>query len=106
MPQRRRCVSVIGVVDDVGSVRDALSRLIRSAGYQCVLFPSAEAFLDSDYMRSTDCTVLDNRMPGVSGLELQLRLRQMNCPVPLIFVTAQVDDLSETRRSRKAPWPF
>jgi len=85
-------VSLIGVVDDDESVRDALSSLIRSAGYRCIVFPSAEAFLDSPDMFNTDCTVLDNRMPGLSGLELQLRLREMNYPVPIIFVTAHADD--------------
>ena len=85
-------VSLIGVVDDDESVRDALSSLIRSAGYKCIVFASAEAFLDSRDMYNTDCTVLDNRMPGLSGLELQLRLREMNYPVPIIFVTAQADD--------------
>jgi FixJ family two-component response regulator len=86
-------VSLIGVVDDDESVRDALSSLIRSAGYRCIVFPSAEAFLDSPDMHNTNCTVLDNRMPGLSGLELQLRLREMNYPVPIIFVTAHADDL-------------
>jgi FixJ family two-component response regulator len=85
-------VSLIGVVDDDESVRDALSSLIRSAGYRCRVFPSAEAFLDSGAMDTTDCTVLDNRMPGLSGLELQVRLREMNYPIPVIFVTAHADD--------------
>src|ERR1700733_751238 len=85
-------VSLIGVVDDDESVRDALSSLIRSAGYRCIVFPSAEAFLDSRDMYSTDCTVLDHRRPVLSALELQLRLREMNYPVPIIFVTAHADD--------------
>src|ERR1700693_1727131 len=85
-------VSLSGVVDDDESVRDALSSLIRSAGYRCIVFPSAEAFLDARAMYSADCTVLDNGMPGLSGLELQLRLREMNYPVPIIFVTAHADD--------------
>ena len=99
-------VSLIGVVDDDESVRDALSSLIRSAGYRCIVFPSAEAFLDSPDMYNTDCTVLDNRMPGLSGLELQLRLREMNYPVPIIFVTAHADDLVRTQALQQGAVAF
>jgi len=90
---RPATVSVIGVVDDDESVRDALSSLIRSAGYQCAVFPSAEAFLESGDLSNTHCTVLDIRMPGLSGLELQLRLREMRCSIPIIFVTGQADEV-------------
>jgi FixJ family two-component response regulator len=62
-------VTVIGVVDDE-TVRDALSSLIRSAGYRCELFPSAEVFLESNRMGQTDCMLLDVQMPGLSGIEL------------------------------------
>jgi FixJ family two-component response regulator len=99
-------VSLIGVVDDDESVRDALSSLIRSAGYRCIVFPSAEAFLDSPDVYHTDCTVLDNRMPGLSGLELQLRLREMNYPVPIIFVTAHADDLVRTQALQQGAVAF
>ena len=99
-------VSLIGVVDDDESVRDALSSLIRSAGYRCIVFPSAEAFLDSSEMNSTACTVLDNRMPGLSGLELQLRLREMNYPVPIIFLTAHADDFVRTQALQQGAVAF
>jgi FixJ family two-component response regulator len=93
-------------VDDDESVRDALSSLIRSAGYRCIAFPSAEEFLDSPDMYNTDCTVLDNRMPGLSGLELQLRLREMNYPIPIIFVTAHADDLVRTQALQQGAVAF
>ena len=96
-PESGPTVSLIGVVDDDESVRDAMSSLIRSAGYNCIAFPSAEAFLASDDIHSTDCTVLDNGMPGLSGLELQLRLREMNYRVPIIFVTAHAEDFVRTQ---------
>jgi FixJ family two-component response regulator len=83
---------LVGVVDDDESVRDALSSFIRSLGYRCVVFSSAESFLSSGDLRNTDCTVLDVRMPGLSGLELQQKLRELNCPVPIIFVTGLADD--------------
>src|ERR1700675_4946233 len=85
-------VSLIGVVDDDESVRDALSSLIRSAGYRCAVFPSAEAFLDSGQLGETDCALLDVRMPGLSGLQLQARLREIRSSLPVIFVTAQADE--------------
>ena len=84
-------VTLIGVVDDDESVRDALSSLVRSAGYQCAVFPSAEEFLASG-PQETDCLVLDIRMPGLSGFELHRRLRDLNRLVPVIFITANADD--------------
>jgi FixJ family two-component response regulator len=81
----------VGVVDDDESIRVALSSLLRSAGYKCALFASAEAFLESGRLEETDCMVVDVRMPGLSGLGLQLKLREMNCPIPVIFVTGHAD---------------
>jgi FixJ family two-component response regulator len=83
---------VIGVVDDDESVRDAMSSLIRSVGYRCRLFSSAEEFLKSGRLCDTDCVVLDVRMPGLSGLELQRILRRHGCSTPVIFVTGYVDE--------------
>jgi FixJ family two-component response regulator len=91
-PKSGGTVSLIGVVDDEESVRDALSSLIRSAGYRCMVFPSAEAFLDSGDVPNTDCTVLDVRMPGLSGLELQRRLRELRSSIPVVFVTGHADE--------------
>jgi FixJ family two-component response regulator len=88
---REKIVSLIGVVDDDESVRDALSSLLRSAGYKCAPYPSAEAFLESSRLGETDCIVLDVRMPGLSGLDLQVKLREMNSPIPVIFVTGHAD---------------
>ena len=88
---------LIGVVDDDESVREGVSSLLRSAGYRCALFPSAEAFLDSADLPNTSCAVLDIRMPGLSGLELQVRLRQMNRMIPIIVVTAHTDDAVRAR---------
>src|SRR3977135_776885 len=88
---REKVVSLIGVVDDDDSVREALSSLLRSAGYKCALFPSAEAFLKSGLLRDADCVVLDFRMPGLTGLELQLKLRKMRYLAPIVFVTGHAD---------------
>jgi FixJ family two-component response regulator len=88
---REKVVSLISVLDDDESIRDALSSLLRSAGYKCALFPSVEAFLDSGRLGETDCMVLDIQMPGLNGLDLQRKLREMNSSIPVIFVTGHAD---------------
>jgi FixJ family two-component response regulator len=76
------------VVDDDQSVRDALENLITSVGLYAKGFPSAEAFLDSDALLQTDCAVLDLRLPGISGLELQRMLAGNVSSIPAIIITA------------------
>lgn len=83
---------IIGIVDDDEPVRDSISSLVRSAGYRTALFDSAEAFLQSDDMRDAACLILDIRMPGMSGLELQRRLSDMKRSIPIVFLTAHGDD--------------
>src|SRR5262245_66473668 len=80
------------LVDDDSSVRRALARLIKSAGYQVQTFVSAREFLDT--MTDTTapaCLVLDVRMPGLSGLDLQRELQTANGTLPIIFITGHVD---------------
>ena len=84
--------SVIAVVDDDQSVREALENLISSVGLEVKLFASAEEFLDSDTSLQTDCAILDVRLPGISGLELQQRLATDGQSIPVIVITAQNDD--------------
>ena len=83
---------LIAVVDDDVSVRDALENLISSVGFEVKLFASAEAFLDSDVRLQTDCAVLDVRLPGINGLELQRRLAVDGESIPVVIITAQADD--------------
>jgi FixJ family two-component response regulator len=80
----------VAIVDDDESIRRALGRLLGAAGYNIALFPSAEAFLDAD--TRPDCLVLDVRLPGVSGIELERRLRILDVRVPIVFITAMGDD--------------
>jgi len=84
---------VVFLVDDDFSVRRALTRLIKSAGYDVQAFASAREFLD--HRRATDqivaCLVLDVRMPGLSGLDLQHELQATNTSLPIIFVTGHGD---------------
>ena len=86
---------VIAVVDDDQSVREALENLISSVGFEVKLFASAEDFLDSDTPLQTDCAILDVRLPGISGPELQQRLAADKQSIPVIIITAQGDDKTQ-----------
>jgi CheY-like chemotaxis protein len=90
-PAQSKGTSIISVVDDDESIRDATRTLLRSAGYQVATFESAERFLDSGALANTECVVLDVRMPGMDGLELQRRLNASQAGVPVIFLTAHDD---------------
>jgi len=81
-------VPLITVVDDDESVRESLDGLIRSVGFAVKAFASAEEFLNSDHLRDTDCLLLDVRMPGMNGIELQRHLVASHCEIPVIFITA------------------
>src|SRR5690348_3192815 len=87
-----RSSSIVFLVDDDSSVRDALARLIKSRGFKVQTFSSAREFLDSDWRsRGTACLVLDVRMPGLSGLDLQHELQVANASLPIIFITGHGD---------------
>jgi FixJ family two-component response regulator len=79
---------VVYVVDDNESARQSLTWLIESVGLKVRAFPSAQQFLDTCDTSSVGCLVLDVRMPGMGGLELQDRLQQLGYTLPIIFITA------------------
>jgi FixJ family two-component response regulator len=79
--------AVVYVVDDDDSVRAALARLVRSVGLKAETFPSAKAFLEQKLPDRTACLVLDVRLPGSSGLDLQTALGQAQQIMPIIFIT-------------------
>jgi FixJ family two-component response regulator len=81
----------ISIVDDDPAVRDALCRLMDSAGLAAAAFASAEDFLASPSRDETTCLILDVRMPGMDGLELQRRLIASNWKVPIVFISAQAE---------------
>ena len=89
---------VIAVVDDDESIRDSTRQLLRSVGYQVATFDSAESFLDSGAVETTQCIILDVRMGGMDGLELQDWLNASHITVPIVFVTAH-DDASCRRQA-------
>ena len=82
---------IVYVVDDDESVRRALSRLLRSAGLNVETFPSAQAFLSRELPDRTACLVLDVRLPGLSGLDLQAALKQAGRAMPIVFISGQSD---------------
>jgi FixJ family two-component response regulator len=86
-----RGANVVAVVDDDDLVRDALRRLLKASGLGAVTFESAEDLLSSGRLREIACLIADVRMPGMSGLELQARLKAERYPIPIIFITAHGD---------------
>ena len=80
--------SLISIVDDDEALRSSLEDLIRSVGFRVQGFSSAEAFLRSNQVQTTDCLILDVRMPGMTGPGLQRDLRSKNADLPIIFITA------------------
>ena len=85
-------IPLISVVDDDQSVRESLARLIRSVGFHVQVFVSAEEFLSAGHGRRADCLILDIRMPGMNGLELQHALSMTDRDLPVIFITAHGSD--------------
>ena len=83
--------SLVSVVDDDESVRDALPDMLRQFGFAAEAFASAEAFLASDVVSRTSCLLLDVAMPGMSGPELQQELTRRRRTIPIVFITAYRD---------------
>jgi FixJ family two-component response regulator len=90
-------IAIISIVDDDDSLRNSLNNLIRSVGFRAQGFSSAEAFLNSNQLHDTACLILDVRMPGMSGLDLQRQLVATNCRIPIIFITSHGDGDARAR---------
>jgi FixJ family two-component response regulator len=82
----------IAIVDDDEPLREALGSVLKAAGFSIDTFASAEEFLDSPHRDRVACLILDVRLPGMSGIELQRRLLDAACLTPIIFVTAHGDE--------------
>ena len=82
---------MIAIVDDDESVRTALHGLMQAVGLLAQTFASAEEFWNSGQQQHTACLIADVRMPGISGLELQAKLKAAHCRIPIIFITAHGD---------------
>ena len=79
--------STVFVIDDDASIRKSLSRLLRSADYTVETFPSAEEFLCREHFDGVGCILLDVKMPGLSGIDLQEELNKADYHMPIIFIT-------------------
>ena len=93
--------ALVFVVDDDRAVRDSLRRLITSVGLTAEVFSSAQAFLRASRPDVPGCLVLDVRLPGLSGLDLQRELMQSDAPLPIIFLTGH-GDIPMSVRAMKA----
>ena len=97
---------LIAIVDDDKSVQSALQDLVESEGLSTLCFGSAEQFLDSGAQRNAACLIADIRMPGMSGLELQAKLKADRCRIPIIFITAHGDAKMQTQALREGALRF
>lgn len=83
---------LLSVVDDDEMLRESLPDLLREFGFMARAFSSAQEFLFSDYVDQTSCLILDVSMPGMSGLDLQRELKRRKQSIPIIFISAQMDE--------------
>ena len=83
---------VVAILDDDELMRGALQGLLKAVGLPAQAFASAEEFLKSDERQQIACLIADIRMPGMSGLELQAKLNNERCRIPIIFITAHGDE--------------
>ena len=90
-------IPLISIVDDDAALRNSLDDLIQSIGFRTQGFASAEAFVSSNQARDTACLILDVRMPGMSGLDLQRQMVATNWRIPIIFVTSHANDDARAR---------
>lgn len=91
---------LIAIIDDNELIQDSLRDLIESAGFEAQCFGSAKSFLDFDSHHEIAGLIIDIRMPNMSGLELQARLKKEERHVPIIFITAFEDEVSQTQAMR------
>jgi FixJ family two-component response regulator len=87
MRESREQDTTIAIVDDDPSVRRGLERLIRSVGWKAETFASAQEFLDRPRTEAPSCVVLDLQLPGLSGLDLQKRMAEVELDIPIVFLT-------------------
>jgi FixJ family two-component response regulator len=81
-------MDLIAIVDDDVSVRSSTIDLLDSLGFACEAYRSAEQYLSSKQLANTSCLILDVHMPGLNGLGLQQRLRELGYSTPIVFITA------------------
>jgi FixJ family two-component response regulator len=97
---------LIAIIDDDEAMQDSVRDLLEAAGLAARCFGSAEEFLASDLHTRAACLIVDIRMPKMSGLELQARLKEEECNVPIIFVTAHGDARMRIQAMRRGAVEF
>src|SRR5579864_994174 len=101
-----RTSQLIAIIDDEEAMQDSLRDLMEAAGLVARCFGTAEEFLKSDLHRKAACLIVDIRMPKMSGLELQARLKEEECNVPIIFITAHGDARMRIQAMRRGAVEF
>jgi FixJ family two-component response regulator len=99
-------LKLVAIVDDDESVQSALQDLIESEGLSALCFSSAEQFLNSEARHKAACLIADIRMPAMSGLELQAKLKAERCRIPIIFITAHGDNEMRIHAMREGAVEF
>jgi FixJ family two-component response regulator len=101
-----RTSKLIAIIDDDEAMQDSLRDLMEAAGLVARCFGSAEEFLESDLHCKAACLIVDIRMPKMSGLQLQATLKEEECKVPIIFITAHGDAGMRVRAMREGAVEF
>jgi FixJ family two-component response regulator len=101
-----RTSKIIAIIDDDEAMQDSLRDLMEAAGLVARCFGSAEEFLESDLHRKAACLIVDIRMPKMSGLQLQAKLKEEECHIPIIFITAHGDARMRIRAMREGAVEF
>jgi len=102
----RETSKLIAIIDDDDAMQDSLRDLMEAAGLVARCFGSAEEFLESDLRTRAACLITDILMPKMSGLELQARLKDEECDIPIIFVTAYGDARMQIQAMREGAVEF
>ena len=97
---------LIAIIDDDEAMQDSLRDLLEAAGLAARCFGSAEEFLKSDLHCTAACLIVDIRMPKMSGLELQAKLKEEECNLPIIFITAHGDARMRIQAMRQGAVEF
>jgi len=106
MRELRETEPIVAIVDDDPSVRRGLQRLIRSAGWKTETFASAQEFLARPRAAFPSCLVLDLQLPGLSGLDLQKRMTEVDLGVPIVFLTGHGDILASVQAMKAGAVEF
>jgi FixJ family two-component response regulator len=103
---RGQTSKLTAIIDDDESICDSLEDLMESAGLEARCFGSAEEFLESGFHRQAACLITDIVMPKMSGLQLQARLKEEECDIPIIFITAHEDARMRIQAMREGAVEF